>query len=130
MNTFNLKIVTLDGIEYDSDVLSVVVRTAVGDVCILKNHTDYVAPIEIGKVKIKDETGEKYGACAGGFISVSDSNARIVATTFEFADKIDIDRAKKAKDKAERKLKEDKNSKIAEIKLKKALLRLEVSQNK
>ena len=130
MNTFNLKIVTLDGIEYDKDVLSVVARTSVGDVCILRGHTDYVAPIEIGKVKIKDASGEKVGACSGGFISVSQSRARIVATTFEFAENIDVERAKKAKEKAETRMKDLKNSKIAETKLKKALLRLEVSQNK
>ena len=38
METFNLKIVTLDGIEYDGFVSSVVARTTSGDVCILKNH--------------------------------------------------------------------------------------------
>ena len=130
MESFNLKIVTLDGIEYDNNVLSVVARTISGDVCILKNHADYVAPIEIGKVKIKDENGEKYGACAGGFISVSDGEARIVATTFEFAEDIDVERAKVAKEKAQNKLNSDKTSKIAEIKLKKALLRLEVSESK
>ena len=129
METFNLKIVTLDGTEYTGDVLSVVARTVSGDVCILKNHADYVAPIEIGKVKIKDKNGEKYGACSGGFISVSDGEARIVATTFEFAEDIDIDRAKIAKEKAQKKLNSDKTSKIAEIKLKKALLRLEISQS-
>ena len=130
MNLFNLKIVTLDGTEFEGDVASVVARTSVGDVCILHNHADYVAPIEVGKVKIKDENGEKTAACAGGFISVSNNNVRIVATTFEFAEDIDFKRAEKAKEKAENKLKQDKTSKMAEIKLKKALLRLEVSQNK
>jgi len=70
------------------------------------------------------------GACAGGFISVLNNNVRIVATTFEFSEDIDTDRANKAKIKAEKRLLEDKNSKMAEIKLKKALLRLEVSQKK
>ncbi|MBE7019893.1 MAG: ATP synthase F1 subunit epsilon [Ruminococcaceae bacterium] len=131
MSTFNLKIVTLDGIIFDSEVENVVARTSVGDVCILKNHTDYIAPIELGRVKIKDEEGhERTGACTGGFISVSDSNTRIVATTFEFSEDIDVDRAERAKEKAEEKLKKDKASKVAEIKLKKALLRLEVSQKK
>ncbi len=129
MSTFNLKIVTLDGIVFDGEVENIIARTSVGDVCILKNHIDYVAPIEIGRVKIKKEDGlEKLGACTGGFLSVCDSQARLVATTFEFSEDIDVERAERAKEKAEEKLKNDKNSKIAEIKLKKALLRLEVSQ--
>jgi len=130
VNSFNLKIVTLDGIEYEGDALSVVARTTSGDVCILKNHANYVAPIEVGKIKIKETDKEKVGACAGGFISVLNNNVRIVATTFEFSEDIDTDRANKAKIKAEKRLLEDKNSKMAEIKLKKALLRLEVSQKK
>ena len=131
MGSFNLKVVTLDGVIFDGQVENLVARTSVGDVCILEKHIDYVAPIELGKVKIKTvDSGEKIGACSGGFLSVSDSNARIVATTFEFAENIDKDRAQAAKEKAEEKLKNDKNSKIAEIKLKKALLRLDVSQNK
>ena len=131
MGSFNLKVLTLDGIIFDGEVESIVARTSVGDVCILKNHIDYVAPIELGRVKINTvDSGEKNGACAGGFLSVSDSHARIVATTFEFAEDIDINRAQIAKEKAEAKLKNDKSSKIAEIKLKKALLRLEVSQKK
>ena len=133
MNNFDLKIVTLDGLIYDGEVSSVVARTTVGDVCILKNHSDYVGAIEIGKVKIKTEKEVRLGACAGGFLSVSGNKVRIVATTFEFDDEIDHDRALKAKEKAEetiaRKVSE-KELKMAELKLKKALLRLEISSRK
>ena len=40
MGSFNLKILTLDGIIFDGEVESIVARTSVGDVCILKNHID------------------------------------------------------------------------------------------
>ena len=101
--------------------------------CILYNHTNYVGAIDIGKVKIKTEAGIKEAACAGGFLSVTDNKVRLVATTFEFADEIDVERAKKAKEKAEEKLrnkKTDAEFKMAEYKLKRALLRLDISSKK
>ena len=132
-NSFDLKIITLDGIEFDGKAVSVVARTTVGDICILHNHTNYVGAIELGKVKVKTETETRIGACAGGFLSVTDNKVRIVATTFEFADEIDIERAKRAKEKAEERMnqkKSDAEYKMAEFKLKRALLRLDVSSGK
>ena len=132
MSTFDLKVITLDGVMFDGEAESVIARTSVGDVCILARHSNYVGTIEIGKVKIKTADGTKEAACAGGFLSFTDNKARLVATTFEFAEDIDRLRAEKAKEKAEEILSErksDKEQKMAEIKLKKALLRLNISSN-
>ncbi len=132
MSTFDLKVITLDGVMFDGEAESIIARTSVGDVCILARHSNYVGTIEIGKVRIKTESGVKEAACAGGFLSFSDNKARLVATTFEFADDIDVKRAERAKQKAEEILSKDnsdKEYKMAEIKLKKALLRLNVSSN-
>jgi len=131
MKEFNLEIITPDGPEFSGSVFSVVVRTTVGDVCILASHIDYVANIDVGTVKIKNTDGEKIASCIGGFISVSNGNVKIIATTFEFAEDIDIKRAEKAKEKAEKVLqnsRDDKALKIAELKLKRALNRLSVSK--
>ena len=84
-------------------------------------------------MKIKNDKETRIGACAGAFLSVSGNKVRIVATTFEFADEIDSERALKAKERAEEAIsskKSEKELKMAELKLKKALLRLEVSSGK
>lgn len=131
MKEFNLEIITPDGPEFSGEVFSVVARTTVGDVCILASHIDYVANIDIGTVKIKNAEGEKVASCIGGFISVSGGNVKIIATTFEFAEDIDVKRAEKAKEKAENILKNSKDDnavKIAELKLKRAMNRLAVSK--
>lgn len=133
MREFSLDIITPDGIEFSDKVLSVVARTTSGDVCILAGHADYVGNIDMGTVKIKTEKFEKFASCIGGFISVSNSSAKIVATTFEFAEDIDVERAKNAKEKAENIIKNANNEhqlKIAELKLKRALNRLSVSNKK
>lgn len=133
MELFNLKIVTPDGCKYENKAQRVIVRTVTGDVGILARHVRYIAPLGVGKAKITDETGkELIGAAAGGMISVDDDNVNIVASTFEWADDIDLDRAQNAADKAKKRLEEHKKGeeewKMAEYKLRRALNRLTVGK--
>lgn len=130
MRAFNLQIFTPDGIAFDGTAESIVVRTSEGDVCILYGHTNYITTIDFGRVKIRTNGEEKRAACMGGLLSVSEGEVRIVATTFEYADKIDETRALAAKERAEQILVKATDSKeihLAEVKLKRALNRLEVA---
>ncbi len=131
MKEFSLDIITPDGLLFSGEALSVVARTTVGDVCILASHSDYVGNIDFGSVKIKTAEFEKYASCIGGFLSVNGGKVKIVATTFEFAEDIDVERAEGARAKAERALSsstDEHQLKIAELKLKRALNRLSVSK--
>ena len=107
MENMKLHIVTPEGSAFSGDVRSVIVRTTEGDVGILKNHTNFVAAIAYGMLKITDPDGNaRIAACMNGFVSVEASQVRIIATTFEFADDLDIERAKRAKEEAEARLAE------------------------
>ena len=132
MTEFDLQIVTPDGLMFEGKAQKVIVRTTEGDVGILAKHTDYVAALSIGVARVFTADGERKGACAGGMLSVTGSVVRIAASTFEWSEDIDIDRAKRAKEKAEKKLAESKKSdyehNLAEIKLKKSLARLNASK--
>ena len=134
MNTFQLEIVTPDGLLYEGTAERIILRTTEGDVGILANHCDYVAPLAIGVARIFTEEGEKKGACAGGMVSVSDGKVSVVASTFEWADDIDVSRAQKAKEKAQAKLeghdRTDYEYKLAQMKLKKSLARLSASERR
>ncbi|MBQ8577693.1 MAG: ATP synthase F1 subunit epsilon [Clostridia bacterium] len=128
---FELKIVTPDGAEVSAEVKSVLVRTTAGDVGILKNHTNYVATIDYGLVKITYPDGTQRGACCmNGFVSVDKTQTRIIATTFEFADEIDLERAQRSKESAEARLAETGLSEderaLAESRLKRAKNRIRV----
>ena len=73
----------------------------------------------------------KTASCAGGFLSVSNGAARLVAVTFEFAEEIDEKRALAAKERAERAIvnaKDRREKKIAEAKLMRALNRLRIAK--
>ncbi len=107
MDNMKLHVVTPEGCAFSGDVRSVIVRTTEGDVGILKNHTNYVAAIAYGMLKITDPDGNaQIAACMNGFVSVEAEQVRILATTFEFADDIDIDRARRAKEDSEARLAE------------------------
>ena len=132
MEGFELKIVTPDGSAFEGEVQSIVVRTTTGDVGILRNHVNYVATIDFGHLKITFPDGkERLASCMNGFVSVDHNLVRVIVTTFEFADEIDIDRAKRAKEKAEYRLsqkKSDEEMRLAEAKLKRALNRIRISE--
>ncbi|MGN1097460.1 MAG: ATP synthase F1 subunit epsilon [Clostridia bacterium] len=131
---FQLQIVTPDGLLFDGMAERLVTRTTEGDVGILARHSDYVAPLDVGETKIRFADGTtRTASCAKGMVSVSGGVVRLVATTFEWADEIDIDRAQRALEKAKDKLQRETNDyelRMAEFKLKRALNRINVYNKK
>lgn len=129
MATFHLQIVTPDRLVFDGQVERVVARTVGGDVCILAKHIDYAAPLGIGQAHIVDENGKEHvAACSGGMLTVYDGEAILMATTFEWAEEIDLERAEHAQQEAEEKLRtlqrDDREFMVASAKLKRAIARI------
>ena len=131
---FQLQIATPDGLVFDGEAERVVTRTTEGDVGILARHSDYVAPLDVGKTRVRLPDGsERLGSSNRGMISVSGGVVRIVAVTFEWADEIDVERAKRAAEKARERLsrqRTDRELRLAEYKLKRALNRIDVYNNR
>ncbi len=131
MNEFHLTVVTPDGTKFDGNATSLLVKTESGDVEILAKHADYFASLGIGRARI-DVGGEKrIASSAGGFLSVKQNEVMLVATTFEFADEIDLERAILAKEKAEEAIarsNDDKALMLAKAKLARAINRINVSE--
>ncbi len=132
MSSYNLKIVTPDRMVFDGKAERLVARTVDGDVCILARHTDYMTTLAIGQVKVKKEGGDfRAASCSGGTLMVSDGDVTIIASTFEWADEIDVERAERAKQKAEARMNNhqtDYEMRLAEMKLRRALNRLRTGQ--
>ena len=134
MTQFPLKIVTPDGLKYDGQVEEVVVRTTSGDMGIQAGHISCVAPLGMGQSMIVADGKKRYGACIGGMVSVVNGQVHIVATTFEWADEIDVGRVEASEKKAQAVL-SDKNAeyndvRMAEARLKRALIRKNVASHK
>ncbi len=132
MNEFHLQIVTPDRMVFDGNAESILVRTEQGDVEIMRGHADYFASLGIGRAKLVANGVSKEASAAGGFISVKGGEVKLVSTTFEFADEIDLNRAKEAKLRAEEALShetDDKAIRIAKAKLARAINRINIAKN-
>ena len=133
MANYHLRIVTPDRLVFDGMAEKLIVRTLEGDVCILANHINSLAPLGIGEAKVVAEGAQpRSAALNGGMLSVVDNDVNVIATTFEWADEIDVNRAERAKEQAEQRLhqlqEQDKQFRIAEAKLKRAIARIQASK--
>ena len=68
MNSFSLKIVTPDGLQFDGMAEELIVRTTNGDLGILAGHIDCVAPLGMGMATILVDGQKRYAACIGGMV--------------------------------------------------------------
>ena len=133
MSTFHLKISTPDGLAFDGDVERLRVRMIDGDVCLLAQHTNYVSAVGAGEAAIVLADGQKRrAACIGGMLSVMNGTCHVLATTWEWEEDIDTERAEDARKRAEARLAEgglsDKEYRIVKAKLQRALVRLGVKE--
>lgn len=131
MSSFRLQIVTPDGSVFDGQAEALRLRTSEGYVSIRAGHADYIAALDIGMVTVTENSVSKNAACGGGFLSVERGEVRLVATTFEYADQIDAERAMRAKAVAESRMEELRDAQdiaMAKAKLLRALNRLAVAE--
>ena len=134
MTPFSLKIVTPDGEKFNGQAEELIVRTTTGDMGILAGHINAVAPLGMGEATVVVDGQKRYGACIGGMVSVIRGEVTLVPTTIEWAEDIDLDRAKASEEKA-RKILKDKASgetdiHIAQARLRRALIRSSVANHK
>ena len=133
MSGFCLQIVTPDGSLFDGEAEALRVCTTQGYVSIRRGHADYLAALTVGAVTVTQDGVQREAACGGGFLSVEKGEVRLVATTFEYADMIDVERAERAKETAQSRIvaaTEAREIELAKAKLARALNRLSVANGK
>lgn len=131
MKTFPLRIGTPDGLLFEGNVERVVCRSITGDLAILAGHCNFCTALGMGEAHVVLEDGtRRSAACIGGMLSMINGTCRVMATTWEWQEDINEERAKAAKARAEKLLAQgglsDKEYKIAVARLNRALVRLSV----
>ena len=111
MANFHLEIVSMDGQKFDDEVERISLRTITGDLAIMAHHINYCTAVGMGTAKVIMKDGsERKAACIGGMLSMMDNHCRLIPTTFEWSEEIDVDRAERAKERAEKKIQDEKLS--------------------
>ena len=131
MASFHLQIVTPDGNFFDGEAESLLVRSVEGDVCILPGHCDYVTALGMGEAQVVTGGARRFGACIGGMLAVTGGRVRLVPTTFEWAEQIDVARAARSEAKAREQLAQKLSAQeleLAQARLKRALVRRSVAK--
>ena len=133
MATYHLRIVTPDGQYFDGEAEKLIVRTTEGDLCLMARHMNYTTALGMGMATLVADGKTRHAACIGGMLSMNNNEATLVASSFEWAETIDLDRAKASVHEAEAILtNRDKLTAqeiaLAEAKLKRAMVRQSVSK--
>lgn len=132
MSSFLLEIVTPERKVYANDAKMIVVKGVEGELGILPRHIPMVTALKIAPVLIKKTDGQQERvAVHGGFMEVRNDKVVILAESAELGSDIDIDRARKAKERAEQRLAADRKDEIdfkrAQLALHRAMNRLDVA---
>ncbi len=128
MSKIKVKILTPLGLYKETEASIINVVSEDGQRGILPNHMPIVVILTISKMELEEEKREIY-AVAGGMLYFKDNECTILCNAIENKTDIDLDRAYKAKERAEGHLK-DPNSdlKRAELALKRAMNRISTYQ--
>lgn len=130
---FELEIITPDRIFWRGEASMLEYNTTEGQVGVYKRHIPTTMILQPGIMTIHTEDGNKEAAVHGGFVEVLPEKVVVMAEVAEWPEEIDINRAKEAEIRAQRRL-QTHDPKIdtsrAEVALKRAMVRLELTKSK
>jgi len=123
MSELTLEIITPERAIFKDQVDVVTIPGTLGGFQILKNHAPLISSFEIGILKVKKDSDETYFTTAGGTVEVNKNKVLVLADSIEKVDNIDTDRAERAKQRAEERLRKKNEADVDETRAKAALNR-------
>lgn len=134
MAQIHLEVVTPSGAVVSDDVDLVTAPGVAGEFGVMANHAPFLSTIKIGTMKYTKDKQDHYLMVSGGFAEVSNNKITMLVESADFGHEIDVDRAMRAKERAERRLEqaarqvEDINQARAQAALHRALARLHAAE--
>lgn len=109
MGTIKFSIVTPERTVYEDEIDELVIPTPMGEMGILPNHIPLVGALSAGQITIKKKGVDLLLAVGGGIVEIKKgSNVVLLADSAEREEEINVERAEKARKRAEEMLKEKK----------------------
>lgn len=128
-------IVTQERTVFSKEVDAVNLPAQGGRMGVLPNHMVMLAALDFGEVVIRSNDGEEYFAIGGGFAEILPDRVTILADSAESVAEIDLQRAQRARERAEQVMTEgitEDSERYAQIEaaLRRAQVRIEVSRRR
>ncbi len=125
---FRLRIVTPERVIFDEQVEMVIAPGTEGELAVQAYHTAFATSLKPGVLRVRKDIANTFErlSCTGGFLHVLNNDVQILADASEFANEIDVERALKARQRAEERLvsQQDIDVMRAKLALERALARL------
>ena len=126
-----LEVVTPDRLVLSTQAEVVVCPGVEGQFGVLPGHIPFLSALEIGEMYYKAGGKTEYLAVSGGFAEVTGEKVTIVAESAEVGREIDVERAKRALERAENRVAAGKAAEIdwarAEAAMRRSLMRMKVA---
>ena len=124
----HVELVSPERILYTGDADMVICRTLEeGEVAFMTGHAPFLGALDMARVKVETSNGaEEAFAVLGGFVEVRDDRVVILSDEAELVAEIDVERARRDKEEAERRL-ATADDMEAEALLRRAHVRLELA---
>ena len=97
-----LRVVTPTRLVLDEDVDEVTAHGEFGEFGVLPNHIAFLSTLVAGELTYKQGATKRTLAVGGGYAEVLDNVMTVLAPSAEFAGEIDVARAQRAKERAEK----------------------------
>jgi len=128
-----LKIITPQNILVDEEVDAVFSKSIEGEFGILPDHVPYMTDLDVGVTEYRTENKKEFVSTMEGVLQVKDNTVTILSDTAELGEEIDIPRARKAKERAEARLRTgvpDVDANRAQAALARAIARIQAASKK
>jgi F-type H+-transporting ATPase subunit epsilon len=126
-----LEVVTPDRLVLSTQAEVVVCPGVEGQFGVLPGHIPFLSALDIGEMYYKAGGKTEYLAVSGGFAEVTGEKVTIVAESAEMGREIDVERAKRAQERAEKRIAAGKTAEIdwarAEAAMRRSLMRMKVA---
>jgi F-type H+-transporting ATPase subunit epsilon len=97
----HFEVITPERVMVTEDVDMVEAHGALGEFGILPGHINFLTSIVPGEVRYMTDGKTRHIATSGGFAEVVSDKVTFLLETAEFAEEIDVERARRARERAE-----------------------------
>jgi F-type H+-transporting ATPase subunit epsilon len=123
-----LEIVTPEARVYSDTVEAVVIPTVEGEIGILPGHIPLLTQVGAGELRVQKDGKTELLAVGNGFVEISGDKVSVLAESAITVEKIDVDAAEKAMQRAQEALRGKESLDVAEVEYLESIVRASVVQ--